>query len=91
MCENCVVTPRPRKHSYLIQLLDTETARWGRCVIQSECPHGMQEWVSYLATRNELYVHDEDGEKFLMLHPLVMDVDHQTAAHLPLKDPDPVN
>jgi hypothetical protein len=78
----------PEKHSYLIDLIDTETNRWGKCVFQSECPHGMQEWAEYLAFRGDLEVTDPvTGEKFLMLHPRVMGVDARAAAHIPIVDP----
>lgn len=82
-----ILTPR-EKHSYLIDFLDTETARWGRCVFQSECPHGMQEWADHLAAAGQLLVHDKNtGEKFQMDHPRVMGVDAYAAAHLPIVDP----
>jgi hypothetical protein len=78
----------PEKHSYLIDLIDTETNRWGKCVFQSECPHGMQEWAEYLASRGDLEVTDPiTGEKFLMAHPQVMGVDARAAAHIPIVDP----
>jgi hypothetical protein len=76
------------KHSYLIDLLDTETARWGQCVFQSECPHGMQEWAEYLASKNDLHVVGPvTKEKFQMRHPQVMKVDPHAAAHIPIVDP----
>jgi len=76
------------KHSYLIDLIDTETDRWGKCVFQSECPHGMQEWAEFLAARGDLEVIDPNtGEKFLMSHPKVMGVDARAAAHIPIVDP----
>ncbi len=88
-CSLCWVSPSvtPSKHSYLIELTDEQTGRWGRCVFQSECPHGMQEWATHLAEQGALYVHDEAGERFLMLHPRVMHVDAEAAAHIPTVDP----
>ena len=75
------------KHSYLIHLVDDETGRWGRCVIQSACEHGMQEWAHHLASQDELYVVDSNNDTFLMAHPRVIHVDDKTAAHLPVADP----
>lgn len=88
-CPLCwVPSPQaPGRHSYLIELTDDKTGRWGRCVFQSDCPHGMQEWAEYLASRSDLWVHDERDERFLMLHPRVVHVDALAAAHLPIVDP----
>lgn len=87
-CSLCWVNPQsPSKHSYLIELTDDITGRWGRCVFQSECVHGMQEWADHLASINSLWVHDENDERFLMLHPVVIRVDAEAAAHLPIVDP----
>lgn len=78
----------PQKHSYLLYLADENTGRWGRCVIQSECQHDMQEWVEHLASTGSLMVHDtRTDEKFQMDHPRVMHVDEKTAAHIPIVDP----
>lgn len=85
-CELCWITPA-QKHSYLVHLIDTETNRWGRCIVQSECSCDMQEWLTHLAAIGNLSVHDENDEKFTMTHPLVIDIDTESAAHLPLVDP----
>lgn len=87
-CDMCWAVPQPpKKHSYLVHLLDAETARWGKCIIQSECAHGMQEWVEYLASTGQLRVNDNEGEEFLMSHPKVMHIDPKAAAHVPVVDP----
>lgn len=84
----CPVCVMPRsKHSYLIDLVDDETGQWGQCVVQSVCSHGMQEWMNTLASEAKLYVVGTEGEKFLMLHPRVIHVDTEKAAHLPIVDP----
>lgn len=86
MCD--AVADSARKHSYLLTLMDKQTNREGRCVIQSECAHGMQEWVEYLASKAALNVVDpETDETFLMSDPLVLLVDDKAAAHIPLVDP----
>lgn len=87
-CDICWAVPEPaKKHSYLLHLLDTETARWGMCVVQSECSHGMQEWMEHLAANGQLTVHDNAGNEFQMDHPKVMNIDAKSAAHVPIVDP----
>lgn len=86
-CSLCWAIPQPRKKvSFLVYLSDEETGRWGRCVFQSECGHGMQEWAQTLAGQGVLYVHDENDEKFLMTKPRVIYVDSEAATHLPIMD-----
>ncbi len=91
-CSSCWAVPWPRrKRSYLIHLVDEQSGRWGRCVFQSECEHGMQEWAQQLADEGMLHVHDyTTEEKFLMTHPRVIHVDSEAVKHLPIVDPDPV-
>lgn len=87
-CDICWALPQPpKKRSFLIQLIDEETGKWGRCVVQSECQHGMQEWMEYLAENGQLTVHDQNDEAFVMLHPVVVDINDKAAAHIPLVDP----
>jgi hypothetical protein len=86
VCQVCWVSSAP-KHSYLVHLIDQETNRWGRCVVQSECTCDMQSWLTHLASVGSLVVHDEHDEKFTMTRPLLMDIDTESAAHLPLVDP----
>lgn len=87
-CSHCVTILQPRgKHNYLVQLVDDETGKWGRCIVQSECPHEMQEWMDHLAEQAQLWVHDQNDEQFLMLHPRVLDIDDRVASHLPIADP----
>lgn len=86
-CSLCWACPPHGQRSYLVHLLDTQTAAWGRCIVQSECSHGMQEWADSLAARRELFVHDEQGEKFLMEHPRVVRIEKEAAEHLPLVTP----
>lgn len=92
-CE-CGTVPAPReKHSYLIELLDAETNLWGRCVVQAECPCGIQEWLQRVADTGGLKVdrisHGTTRGKFLMYHPRVMKIDAKRAAHVPIVDPVP--
>lgn len=81
----CNCSDAPEKRSYLIHLMDERTRRYGRCVFQSECSHGMQEWATHLASTASLMVVDPDtDEKFQMDHPMVLHVDDKAAAHIPL-------
>lgn len=88
-CSQCWSFPQPRqKRNYLLHLIDVDTSRWGRCVVQSECPHGMQEEMDRLARKmGGLIVNDENGNEFTMTRPVVVDIDTKAAAHLPIIDP----
>ena len=88
MACNCWALPRPaRKHSYLVHLVEENTNRAGRTIVQSECPHGMQEFLRAIASTGELVVHDYQGNEFSMDHPIVINIDDRSAAHLPIVDP----
>lgn len=85
-CQKCTPSPAVDKKSYLLYLFDTEQIKLGWCVVQSECPHGMQEFITDLGKAG-LIVHDHDGNKFTMYHPEVIKMDDKAAAHLPISDP----
>lgn len=89
MACNCGTIPAPQeKHSYLIDLLDGVTARWGCIIVQTVCLHDLQEWLTNQASQGGLTVDDrETGEKFIMHAPRVMKIDAKAAAHVPLVDP----
>jgi hypothetical protein len=87
-CQVCWSIPSPPvKRSYLIEIVDQKTGRWGRCVFQSECSHGMQEWAQTLADAGALTLHDQNDEKFCCTDPRVIHVDDKAVAHLPIVDP----
>lgn len=88
-CHECPSIPSPSdKKSYLLYLFDSADMKLGWCVVQSECPHGMQEFITDLAKKNGgLIVHDNHGQKFTMHHPEVLKIDDKAAAHLPIVDP----
>ena len=87
-CDICWTVPGPQpKRSFLIEIVDSETNRFGRCVVQSECPHGMQEWMETLAQAGQLVLHDLDDEKFWSTTPVVVNIDDKAVAHLPIVDP----
>lgn len=87
-CDLCwtISGPLP-KRSFLVEVVDSVTNRFGRCVVQSECPHGMQEWMQSLANAGQLAVHDENDEKFWPTSPMVVNIDDKAVAHLPIVDP----
>lgn len=60
--------------NYLVTLVDQETGELQRIVVQSECPHGMQEYVDSLSDLK-------------LAHPVVVDIDEYSARHIPLVDP----
>lgn len=81
----------PRKHSYLVHLLDADTLQEGLTIVQASCTHGIQELLTGIATHNGgllvgRSLSDED-DLFTMLKPRVMHIDAETAAHIPLVDP----
>ena len=80
----CSAAQPPEKHSYLIDLVDSKTNKGGRCIVQSECEHGMQEWITELGHQGVLVVVDAAGKKFTMLDPIVLNIDPEKAAHIPL-------
>ena len=93
-CNQCWSFPQPRqpKRNYLVHLIDAQTGQLGRCVVQSECPHGMQEWLDELTHKmGGLIANDERGREVTMAHPRVVDIDAKGAAHLTILDSDPVN
>lgn len=88
MCDTCWALPQPmKKHSYLVTLIDSATGKLGRCIVQSECPHGMQEYLQDLAGHGSLSVMDERDEEFPMDNPTVVGIDIEAAAHIPIVDP----
>lgn len=88
-CSICWAIPDgPRaKRSYLVELIDAKTNRGGSCVVQSECTHDMQEWITHLASQGVLMVSSPVGEKFRMDDPVVVNIDAEKAAHVPIVDP----
>lgn len=76
-----------RKRSFLVELIDAKTNRGGSCVVQSECSHDMQEWLTHLARQGSLMVCTPAGEKFRMDDPVVVNIDTDKAAHVPIVDP----
>lgn len=86
-CHFCAMPGPHPKRSFLVEVVDAPTGRWGRCVVQSECSHDIQEWMQELATQGQLSVHDQNDEKFWPTSPVVVNVDDKAAAHLPIVDP----
>jgi hypothetical protein len=82
---NCWMTPRG-KHSYLVYAADRDTGQMGRCVIQSECQHGMAERLIELADRGQLVLLDQRNEKFSPSRPVLIHIDTKGAAHIPILD-----
>ena len=85
-CGDAPQSPESGKKSYLLYLFDSEQMRLGWCVVQSECEHGMQEFISDIA-KTGLIVHDNHGQKFTMFHPEIIKIDDKAASHLPIVDP----
>lgn len=64
-------------HSYLVTMIDRETGKSQRIVVQDTCPHGIQEFVDQKVAEGhpDLYLNN----------PVVVDVDEQAARHIPIK------
>lgn len=87
-CEICWTVPQPqKKHSYLVTLIDSVTAKTGQIVMQTTCTHDAQEWVEGLAATGSLVITDDSGESWNMDHPTIVNIDAKAAAHIPLVDP----
>lgn len=92
-CDLCWAVPQPaKKHSYLVHLLDAKTNEVGLTIVQTPCVHDVQEWLQDVASRGDLVVvNPATEERFTMRNPMVMHIDAEAAAHIPIVDPDPVN
>lgn len=87
-----VCSSQPELHSYLVHLVDEVTNKAGRTVVQSPCQHDIQQWLSEVALeQGGLMVEDYHENLFSMTKPRVLHVDAEAAAHIPLRDPNPVN
>lgn len=64
-------------NSYLVIMLDQVTGQESRIVVQSDCPHGMQEFVNDLAAKGALPTDN----------PLIVCIDEHAARHVPIVDP----
>ncbi|OBY33529.1 hypothetical protein [Mycolicibacter kumamotonensis] len=60
--------------SYLVTMLDRLTGQECKIVVQSECGHGMQQFVDDLASKGQLSI----------ACPVVIDVDERAARHVPI-------
>jgi hypothetical protein len=79
------------KHSYLVHLLDYVTLEEGLTIVQTSDTDGIQELLQGIAYHSGGLVvgrslSDED-DLFTMHNPVVMDIDAETAAHIPIVDP----
>jgi hypothetical protein len=81
----------PKKHSFLVTLIDAETLEEGVTVVQAvSADDGLQEFLQGIATYSGgLLVGRslQSDERFLMYHPVIVDIDADAAAHIPLVDP----
>jgi hypothetical protein len=79
------------KHSYLVHLLDYVTLEEGLTVVQATSTEGIQELLQGIAYHSGGLLVDRDlsdeDNRFTMHNPVVMDIDAETAAHIPIVDP----
>ena len=66
-------------HSYLVTLVDRVTGEHQRIIVQSNCAHGMQEYIDAQVSRG--------GSEIVLGNPVVIDVDERTARHIPMRHP----
>lgn len=84
-----MTAPQP-KHSYLVHLLDYVTLEEGLTVVQASCTHGIQDLLQGIAYHSGglLVGRSLEGDDLFTMHnPVVMDIDAEAAAHLPIVDP----
>lgn len=86
-----MTTSSPPKHSFLVTLIDAVTLQEGVTVVQAiSADDGLQEFLQGIATYSGgLLVSPsmQSNDRFLMYHPVIMDIDAESAAHVPLVDP----
>lgn len=87
-CHACP-PPSAEKKSYLVYLVDAQTSAGGHCVVQTSCVHDLQEWFTATVRKQGSVTVTNllTDEQFALTDPVVVDVDAQTAAHIPLVDP----
>lgn len=64
-------------HSYLVTMVDRMTGEHQRVIVQSDCSHGMQEYIDRLVVA---------GSRDIRLSsPVVIDIDERAARHIPIR------
>jgi hypothetical protein len=84
-----MTAPQP-KHSYLVHLLDYVTLEEGLTIVQATSTDGIQELLQGIAHHSGGLLVDRSlsgDDRFTMHNPVVMDIDAETAAHIPIVDP----
>lgn len=66
-------------HSYLVTMVDRITGEHQRIIVQSDCPHGMQEYIDRQVSKG--------NSDIRLPNPVVIDIDDRTARHIPLRHP----
>lgn len=64
-------------HNYLVTMVDRVTGEHQRVIVQSDCPHGMQEYIDQQVSRG--------NSDITLAHPVVIDIDDRTARHIPAR------
>jgi hypothetical protein len=66
-------------HSYLVTLVDRLTGEYQKVIVQSDCVHGMQEYIDAQVV--------EGRSEIRLVNPVVIDIDDRVARHIPLRHP----
>lgn len=64
-------------HSYLVTMVDRMTGRHQRVIVQSDCSHGMQEYIDQLVVAGSCDIK--------LSNPVVIDIDERAARHIPIR------
>lgn len=66
-------------HNYLVTIVDRVTGEQQQVIVQSDCPHGMQEYIDSQIAGGSADIG--------LAHPVVVDIDERKARHIPLRHP----
>lgn len=64
-------------HSYLVTMVDRVTGEHQQVIVQSDCPHGMQEYIDQQRLEADSVIR--------LAHPVVIDIDDRAVRHVPIR------
>lgn len=64
-------------HNYLVTMVDRVTGEHQRVIVQSDCPHGMQEYIDQQVIGG--------NSDITLANPVVIDIDDRIARHVPVR------
>jgi hypothetical protein len=64
-------------YSYLVTMVDRVTGQHQRVIVQSDCQHGMQEYIDQQVSRR--------NPDIKLADPVVIDIDARAARYIPVR------